>query len=1371
MLYQDWPPRAQWHVASDGEWAEVLALARRCFPEWPLGPVNSIQIADIPEYRPFALARVTGSLADDGPTGPDFIEEAVANGILPVEDLPVAADDDDQAVVYFFYGNDDCFPLHAISTSPLERLQEWLAEHNPDDERDTITQELEQHLADSLDNEQPAILPLDRVTPVPWVPAWKPLTGAARDRLMARLREFESTVPYEDPELLVRGFRLPFLTTSECLLCELLLPQVPQIRPWDGYRRAYVIWVADEGALYPLDWSSTPIHQINGHHGLTLSDASVELYLRYFCWAIRGDEGRFWVLDDERALLTPEIPGSGNDAAERFWAEHKRQELTRIDAGDRGWQMWRLVRYGNALFGAHFSVDTEGDVEMLDDEPMYAELQVLPDETHSARDDSVFRIGRRAIIDHYLWKRCCSESFRACRRSATDYDRFEDWLETAVDEDGVDVIADQEIGKRLRAPSGFRRKRRVVLRNIHFREHVSFRRLQLTAGLEICNCRFDKGLDLAEIRSQGSVTVHCCTIGSGNNNSLEMPVVLDLEQARIEGHLDCRSNLIVGRFRASLARIEGDLRLAGARVQRCEEAFPREVLERTSLFHKDKVNYPVVLPNAGRDYSRYDILHEHRAVDLVGARIDGDLDIGVIHAESLPGAPKKKVEAVTLVAGVLDARGARVAGAVRMQGLFCLGTMYWQGSCIGGDVNAKAIPPVAYSSPLRVTVLERGWSLYDSRIGGDLEIGGVYVGQTLYLTHVRVEGSCVGNQYALRIGQNLDLSGARIKSVCLDGLQVRGAIEFDRSEFGLLSFGIGKVHAATEQPFGRNPEEYYCVQPCRAGAVNFRSSKVRTHVICTAIQVGSDAEGAQPAGAGEAPFELQDCDIGGDLRLFEEGAVKRILEAESDDGVKWRLKPEDDESFTTKQLKQRLQDKDLKGSASSVLLSNNRIGGDVDIRNLMVAAGDSTAGDDERGRPGLIDLGSTAIGGDLRVSAYQKDDLAQHHPLFRTRCDRMDLRLCTIGGDADLSGLEVGACDAASRPVGDGDVQGIPSGDLLARKLKVEGTLRLDRSCERDAADGGTGLQDACARLAGRLDLAAAEVNHLVVSGTVFGTDSGGADRPAVRVNMERARIQRLEVNKPFPGRLDLSNTGVERWQVAPEDFRAILHNTAEFSRQAYLAIERHLRNQGHEREAARVFRDMRQRAMMENWRHGRWGRGLANLFVGLTTGHWTQSWRPLLLVLLTFPTTFWVFSNPANVVAATGVLEVQSALLPASGDKPQLWQQLEQGPASGLQARWSMQDALGMSLRYVVPIVELFPQERWMPAHSDVRLLRVWEPGCRPGWRHTDASRAEAGSKVGNCEFASLPVTPETFAFGMAALHWIVWPLFLISVSGLVRR
>ena len=68
---------------------------------------------------------------------------------------------------------------------------------------------------------------------------------------------------------------------------------------------------------------------------------------------------------------------------------------------------------------------------------------------------------------------------------------------------------------------------------------------------------------------------------------------------------------------------------------------------------------------------------------------------------------------------------------------------------------------------------------------------------------------------------------------------------------------------------------------------------------------------------------------------------------------------------------------------------------------------------------------------------------------------------------------------------------------------------------------------------------------------------------------------------------------------------------------------------------------------------------------------------------------------------------------------------------------------------------------------HDRTRLLAFWKKGCRPPWQ----TSPEAIPSREACEFASVPFTPESLSLALAALYWIVWPLVLVSMSGLMRR
>lgn len=128
-----------------------------------------------------------------------------------------------------------------------------------------------------------------------------------------------------------------------------------------------------------LDGTSGPIHELNERRLDCFSPSEVRDYVRFFCQFVHGDEGPFRIIeprkkgdellpklsryagrveDDQRMLLSYEI----GDRAEPLTIE-------RFTPGGQA-HVRGLVFYGENIFRALFSVDPEGLIEMVDDEPL-----------------------------------------------------------------------------------------------------------------------------------------------------------------------------------------------------------------------------------------------------------------------------------------------------------------------------------------------------------------------------------------------------------------------------------------------------------------------------------------------------------------------------------------------------------------------------------------------------------------------------------------------------------------------------------------------------------------------------------------------------------------------------------------------------------------------------------------------------------------------------------------------------------------------------------------------------------------------------------------------------------------------------------------
>lgn len=139
--------------------------------------------------------------------------------------------------------------------------------------------------------------------------------------------------------------------------------------------------------IAPLNGTSPPIHGFNHQVVRRFSPDTVLDYLRFFCWAVWGEHGPFWIVEGptdpplsplraELELLAPALQPALFERADeenRFYCA-----------------AW--VGYANTLFSANFRIDSSGMVEMLNDEPFATLSQPLPRPFTPLSDDLVHEL-------------------------------------------------------------------------------------------------------------------------------------------------------------------------------------------------------------------------------------------------------------------------------------------------------------------------------------------------------------------------------------------------------------------------------------------------------------------------------------------------------------------------------------------------------------------------------------------------------------------------------------------------------------------------------------------------------------------------------------------------------------------------------------------------------------------------------------------------------------------------------------------------------------------------------------------------------------------------------------------------------------------
>ena len=125
--------------------------------------------------------------------------------------------------------------------------------------------------------------------------------------------------------------------------------------------------------LYRLNGVASPVHEVNDKAPVQLNQDNVVDYLVFFCFFVRGEEGPFFILE---SIEDPLIPPNINPTVRAVF-EGTIHRATYEGRNFRGEFLCdAVVSYSNALFIANYAVKPTGDIEMVNDEPIAADLPI-----------------------------------------------------------------------------------------------------------------------------------------------------------------------------------------------------------------------------------------------------------------------------------------------------------------------------------------------------------------------------------------------------------------------------------------------------------------------------------------------------------------------------------------------------------------------------------------------------------------------------------------------------------------------------------------------------------------------------------------------------------------------------------------------------------------------------------------------------------------------------------------------------------------------------------------------------------------------------------------------------------------------------------
>ena len=148
---------------------------------------------------------------------------------------------------------------------------------------------------------------------------------------------------------------------------------------WTNSRLRLYYLLGPEAELFRLNGASPPIHEVNAKAPIKLNEENVLSYLIFFCFFVRGDEGPFYLLESMDDPLLEEVrnasPENQSMWTTRAVIEGTVRPVTLEGSNEFGhYQCEGATFYSNAMFIASFSVQPTGMIEMLEDEPIAADL-------------------------------------------------------------------------------------------------------------------------------------------------------------------------------------------------------------------------------------------------------------------------------------------------------------------------------------------------------------------------------------------------------------------------------------------------------------------------------------------------------------------------------------------------------------------------------------------------------------------------------------------------------------------------------------------------------------------------------------------------------------------------------------------------------------------------------------------------------------------------------------------------------------------------------------------------------------------------------------------------------------------------------------
>jgi hypothetical protein len=217
----------------------------------------------------------------------------------------------------------------------------------------------------------------------------------------------------------------------------------------ESYRRSYALirWHEDRFDIRPLNGTSPVLHKLHAEDDKPAVEKYADDYLRFFCWAVHGEGGPFYIPEKFRELPLAVAPGPEEMQTLRHVCADGAFPLTDVSAEEAkesgypdkfGVRKVAIVVYLSGIFRAWFLMELTGMMEMVKDEPLVADLTL---ETERYGHGDLFVLGSLPSAD----TRAATE---ADPPAAHHYLEDTDQSEKPANEQNADTTFEEEIAQR-----------------------------------------------------------------------------------------------------------------------------------------------------------------------------------------------------------------------------------------------------------------------------------------------------------------------------------------------------------------------------------------------------------------------------------------------------------------------------------------------------------------------------------------------------------------------------------------------------------------------------------------------------------------------------------------------------------------------------------------------------------------------------------------------------------------------------------------------------------------------------------------------------------------------------------------------------------